>query len=318
MLLSVRMPTPIHEFFIRYVADEISTQLKAISHGEDSLAEFAAQVADGGCSRMFLREDNSERDGQDTSVVHRREPDAQFQHRDAEYPGVVLELSYAQDGKDLKKLAWDYIQYSNGDIKVVIGIDINYSNTKEARLSVWRPRYIREDGEELEILEAEGIIKSQVCHLLHGRGAEANPGKAFRAGDGSFVNSTNVLGLSLDDFATDEISTNRHFGDSTEVNISYKKLAQLLNRAEEMQESREPTQGSRGHSAKSKRKTRKRKRSSSPLDQLSSVDEAERQNQEVMAEERIDAADDDFSSGTRVESHGQQPRRSTEQNFGEA
>jgi hypothetical protein len=201
---------------------------------------------------------------QGTRVVHRREPDAQFQHRDAEYPGVVLEVSYSQDGKDLKKLAWDYIQYSNGDIKVVIGIDIKYSNTKEATLSVWRPRYIREDGEELEILEAEERIIPQVCHLLHGHGAEANLGKAFRAGDGSFDNSTNVLCLSLDDFATDEISTNRHFGDSTEVNISYKKLAQFLNRAEEMQESREPTQGSRGHSAKSKRKTRKRKRSSSP------------------------------------------------------
>jgi hypothetical protein len=56
-----------------------------------------------------------------------REPDAQFQQRDAEYPGVVLEISYSRDGKDLKKLAWDYIQYSNGDIKVVIGIDIKYS-----------------------------------------------------------------------------------------------------------------------------------------------------------------------------------------------
>jgi hypothetical protein len=185
-------------------------------------------------------------------------------------------------------------------------------------LFVWRPRYIREDGEELEILEAEVRIISQVYHLLHGHRAKANLGQAFRAGDRSFNNLTNVLCLSLDDFATDEISTNRHFGDSTEVNISYKKLAQFLNLAEEMQESREPTQGSRGHSAKSKRKTRKRKRSSSPFDQLRSADEAERQNQEAMAEERIDAADADFSSRTLVETHGQQPRRSTRQKFGEA
>jgi len=296
------MPTPVHDFFTASVADEISKQLEAISHRGDSSAEFAARIANGGCARIFLKEDNPDRDGQGTRVVHRREPDAQFQHRDAEYPGVVLEVSYSQDGKDLRKLAWDYIQYSNGDIKVVIGIDIKYSNTKEATLSVWRPRYVREDGEELEILEAEERIISQ----------------AFRAGDGSFDNSTNVLCLSLDDFATDEISTNRHFGDSTEVNISYKKLAQFLNRAEEMQQSREPTQGSRGHSAKSKRKTRKRKRSSSPFDQLRSADEAERQNQEAMAEERIDAADDDFSSGTLVETHGQQPRRSTRQKFGES
>jgi hypothetical protein len=28
---------------------------------------------------------------------------------------------------------------------------LKYGNTKEATLSVWRPRYIREDGEEIEI-----------------------------------------------------------------------------------------------------------------------------------------------------------------------
>ncbi|CZR63104.1 uncharacterized protein PAC_13001 [Phialocephala subalpina] len=74
----------------------------------------------------------------------------------------------------------------------------------------------------------------------------------------------------------------------------------------------------RGHSAKSQWKTQKRKRSSSPLDQLGSADEAERQNQEAMAEERIDAADDDFSSRTLVDTHGQQPRRSTRQKIREA
>ncbi|KAH6712479.1 hypothetical protein BKA61DRAFT_692488 [Leptodontidium sp. MPI-SDFR-AT-0119] len=133
MLLSVRMPTPVHDFFTASVADEISKQLEGISHRGDSSAEYSARIANGGCARIFLKKDNP--DG-GTRVVHRREPDAQFQHRDAEYPGVVLEVSYSQDRKDLKKLAWDYIQYSNRGIKVAIGIDIKYSNTKEATLSV--------------------------------------------------------------------------------------------------------------------------------------------------------------------------------------
>jgi len=296
------MPTLVHDFFTASVAEEISKQLEVISHRGDSSAEFAAQVANGGCARIFLKEDNLDGDDQGIRVFHRREPDAQFQHRDAEYPGVVLEISYSQDGKDLKKLAWDYIQFSNGDVKVVIGIDIKYSNTKEAALSVWRPRYIHEDGEELDILEAEETIISQ----------------PFRAADGSFDNSTNILCLSLNDFATDEISTKIDFRNSAEVNISYKKLAQFLNRAEEMQESREPMQGSRGKSAKSKRKTRKRKRSSTLFDQLRSEDEAEHLNQEIKVDERIDAADSDFSSGTLVEAHNQQPRRSTRRKFGEA
>jgi hypothetical protein len=310
------MPTPVHDFFTASVADVISKQLEVISHRGDSSAEFAAQIANGGCARIFLKEDNPDRDGQGTRVVHRREPDAQFQHRDAEYPGVVLEVSYSQDGKDLKKLAWDYIQYSNGDIKVVIGIDIKYGNTKEATVSVWRPRYIREDGEEIEILEAEETIVSQVCHSLHAHGAKANLGKTFRAGDGSFDNSTNVLCLNLADFATDEISTNRHFGNSTEVDLSYQELAQFLNRAEEMQESREPTHGSGAKSLKSKRQTRKRKRSSTPFDQLRSEDEAERQNQEAETEDRIDAKDDDFSFRTLVKAHDQEPRRSARQKLG--
>ncbi|KAH6714702.1 hypothetical protein BKA61DRAFT_605689 [Leptodontidium sp. MPI-SDFR-AT-0119] len=102
MLLSVRMPTPVHDFFTASVADEISKQLEGISRRGDSSAEYAARIASGGCARIFLKEDNP--DG-GTRVVHRREPDAQFQHQDAEYLGVVLEVSYAQDGKDLKKLA---------------------------------------------------------------------------------------------------------------------------------------------------------------------------------------------------------------------
>jgi hypothetical protein len=91
-------------------------------------------------------------------------------------------------------------------------------------LFVWRPRYIREDGEELD-LEAEVRIISQVYHLLYGHRAKANLGQVFRAGDRSFNDLTNVLCLSLDDFATDKISTNIYFGDLTKVDISYKKLA---------------------------------------------------------------------------------------------
>ena len=53
--------------------------------------------------------------------------------------GVVVEISYMQNRKDLAKLAWDYITYSYGDIKMVIGLDLQY-DTKEATVAVWRPR----------------------------------------------------------------------------------------------------------------------------------------------------------------------------------
>ena len=104
---------------------------------------------------------------------------------------------------------------------MAIGIDIKYGDTKEATLSVRRPRYVREDGEGIDVLEAEETIISHVCYSLRAHEAKANLGKAFRAGDGSFVNSINVLCLNLADFATDEMLTNMHFGNSTEVKISY-------------------------------------------------------------------------------------------------
>lgn len=162
-LLSIRMPTPVHDFFAASVADEIKRQLRIISDGSGSSSEFAAQICNGGSARLYLLEADADEHDRYTKPPHRREPDAQFQHRDAKYPGVVLEVSYSQDGKDLRKLARDYIQYSNGDIKVVIGINLEYRSSREATLSVWHPRYIHEDGEEWDILDVEETITSQVA-----------------------------------------------------------------------------------------------------------------------------------------------------------
>jgi hypothetical protein len=76
---------------------------------------------------------------------------------------VVIEISYTQNRKDLSKLAWDYITYSNGDIKMVVGLDIRY-DTKEATVAVWRPWYIHEEGEELDILKAKTIVDHEVFY----------------------------------------------------------------------------------------------------------------------------------------------------------
>lgn len=162
-LIRFRMPTPVHEFFAVSVANEICEHLRQIASNKNAAGEFASRIANGGSSRMILKDGGSE----DTKlpVYPQREPDAQFQHPDALYPGVVLEISYAQRGSDLKKLARDYIMHSNGNIRVVIGIDINYGDTEESTLSLWRPSYIKEEGEELDTLEMIQEIKNQVICL---------------------------------------------------------------------------------------------------------------------------------------------------------
>ncbi|KAK5656231.1 hypothetical protein OQA88_4992 [Cercophora sp. LCS_1] len=187
-LLTIRMPSPVHEFFTTLLTNEIRDQLKRITERECSAGEFAAMIEDGRSSRIFLREDISDESPGAAEHVVRREPDGQFQHCHAAYPGVVLEVSYSQDGKDLKKLASDYILRSNGDIKTVIGIDINYGN--ESTVSLWRPNYIEEEGEEFDILEVKGEILYQ----------------PFRSSGGSPAGYDECLELRLSDFASDEIS----------------------------------------------------------------------------------------------------------------
>lgn len=70
-----------------------------------------------------------------------------------------------EDGKDLQKAAQDYILYSNGDIKLVIGIDINYGGRKST-VSLWRPPYTRRDDEEYEVLEARQDIAYKVRRVF--------------------------------------------------------------------------------------------------------------------------------------------------------
>jgi hypothetical protein len=155
------MPSPIHDFFVASVAGEISKQLQTIIDEGGPTSEFAALITNGGCSRILLRADNSEGNQSAASNIRlQRQPDAQFQHCSAAYPGVVLEVSYSRNGK-LEKLAWEYIMKSNGNIKVVIGINIKYDG-KVSTVSLWRPAYLQEEGEEFDILEVDQVIKSEV------------------------------------------------------------------------------------------------------------------------------------------------------------
>jgi hypothetical protein len=279
------MPTPVHEFFAVSVANEICDHLREVASNNNATGEFAARIANGGSSRMILKDGDTK-----LPVYPQREPDAQFQHPDALYPGVVVEISYAQKGSDLRKLAWDYIMHSNGNIKVVIGIDINYGDTKESTLSLWRSSYIKEEGEELDILEMSQEIKNQVTVFffffhLH-PGLTANQSQSFRAQDGSLVNQRESVRFKLSDFAPDQLSAEFQ---SIEICIKYEKLAELLNRAEQMHQARELRPG-----IKSERQTRKRKLSSSPADEIKTDDEAKYYLAENKAEASSTAYDVDF------------------------
>lgn len=102
------------------------------------------------------------------------------------------------------------------------------------------------------------------------------------------MNQAQVFRLTLNDFATDELCG---VLEPVELFITYGRLAELLDQAEEIQRAREHGPGS---GIRSSRKTRRRKRDSSSPDLLLSEDETQFRLEEQVATERADASDNEF------------------------
>jgi hypothetical protein len=144
------MPSVLHEAITSSIVKEILHQLNLITGGKDTSANFAREIEHGGSAHIDFAD----------SEYGRHEPDALFRHSRAQYPGVIIEVSYSQKRMDLARLADDYILGSDGNIRVVIGLDINYRG-KMATLSIWRPRIVS-NGNEDEELVAERTVIDQV------------------------------------------------------------------------------------------------------------------------------------------------------------
>ncbi|KAI4599652.1 hypothetical protein KJ359_001749, partial [Pestalotiopsis sp. 9143b] len=159
--LTIRMPSPVHDFFATLLAQEITDFLRRVSARQDATGQFAASIFNGGSSRIVLQDDLPSSDELPSRAPKlQRQPDAQFQHRDAAYPGVVLEISYSQNGNELDKLAWDYILSSNGDIRAVIGVDISYGGVHPSTVSLWRA-IISSDAGGASVLDVKREITNQ-------------------------------------------------------------------------------------------------------------------------------------------------------------
>lgn len=147
--LVLRMPGTLHETFIADVVEEIRVQLKSV---EGASADFAKQIRSRGSASIKFADQG----------YGKHDPDMQFQHLKAQYPGVVIEVSHSQKRKDLARLADDYILGSDSDIRVVVGLDIEYKTNKKATISVWRPSIVSNEAGEKELV-AQQIVVNQVC-----------------------------------------------------------------------------------------------------------------------------------------------------------
>jgi len=147
------MPGGVHETFLEEVLQDLKQQLTSIA-GRRSRpsAEHAQKIKAGRSRRITPR--NPE--------YGSHEPDDQFRYPNTLYPCVVIEISHSQKREMLSHLADDYILGSDGKIRVVICLDIEYRGSKKATLSVWRARIERNNLGE-EYLDAVQVVTDQVC-----------------------------------------------------------------------------------------------------------------------------------------------------------
>ncbi|TVY90308.1 hypothetical protein LAWI1_G003603 [Lachnellula willkommii] len=269
--LTLRMPTFLHEKFIASIVEEIYTQLKLI---QGKAAEFAKEISTIGLASIeFADQDYGKHD-----------PDAQFQHSKAQYPGVVIEVSYSQKRKDLARLADDYILGSDGDIRAVVGLDIEYKASKKATLSVWRPSIVTNEAGEKELVAAQTV--SNECSY-------ANIEWVFRNCNGTpNASRTKGLELRLRDFTTEELAdSDGRLRDP--IWISAHTLCACLEGAEN---TASIVKQKAGVVRSTKPWVRKRRRESTPPEELKHKDEKRFRAHETRAED--DAAKDDSSYKT--------------------
>ncbi|KAH8648714.1 hypothetical protein BGZ60DRAFT_534855 [Tricladium varicosporioides] len=208
--LTLRIPSYLHEVFLASVVEEIQSKLRAFTSTESRSKAFAEKVKHYGSCRLDLQSGNN-----DSQVIIRREPDAMFNHCDAHWPGVIIEVSYSQKTKAIPHLADDYILETNGSVRVVIGLDIDYK-TKKGTISMWRPGYVKNKQGELE-LEATQTLYNQIF-----RDESGDPNPSPDAG----------LRLELKDFAPEDLAE----GILDFFLIDSAKLCQFLNEAEQAEQ----------------------------------------------------------------------------------
>ena len=107
---------------------EIEAQLKTIACGAGPLADFAQQVDHNGSERLTFSIPKVGEEGVDT---FQHKPDAVFEHVDAQYPGIVIKVSFTQKKKDLARLADSYMLGSDWNIRVVVRLDIEYKTSSK-------------------------------------------------------------------------------------------------------------------------------------------------------------------------------------------
>lgn len=241
-LFVLRMPSVLHEEFKSSIVDDIVQQLRSIAKEKGPASEFARRIKHGGSATITFSD----------SEYGRHEPDDLFRYYQAQFPNVILEVSYSQKRRDLARLADKYILGSDGNIRVVIGIDIDYKD-KSATLSMWRSRL------QVNIADEEELVAHRTLS-----------NQEFRTANGE-VSSQTGLRLQLEDFVPSAILPKGTKLDK-DIFISSADLCAYLREAEHVEST--VKQGV-GFAEPLKPGVKKRPLSSSSIEELNTDDESQ-------------------------------------------
>lgn len=243
--LIIRMSTTLHDTFASKLVTEIKKRLESLAKNQIQTRDFIKKISSVSGAIHF------EEEGKKFKHV----PDIRFHHEDAAWPGVVIEVSYSQKRKGLVDLAENYILASDGGIRVVVGIDLEYKKSKEASISIWRLKISPGD---------DGQPKGEVIQELDN--------ELFRDAEGNSILPSSGLELPLDNFAVQELSDRVP---NSSVTIDSETLCALLAEAEKWNGKSTLLQGVKPARIKSKYRQR------TPEEQLTLSDE-----EKVIEEER--------------------------------
>ncbi|KAG9246897.1 hypothetical protein BJ878DRAFT_532941 [Calycina marina] len=228
-LYVLRMPSSLHESLGSYITQELLRELCIIAQGRSPSAVFAGNIENSASAEISF---------EDTEYGS-HQPDASFQHFKAQYPGVILELS-----------SHEYILGSDADIRVVIGIDVEYKGSKKASVSIWRPHIEVNDAGERELCVVQTVTD-----------------QLFRDDVGNLVlDSQASLQLRLEDFGTEAFAVDFP-GLTGDIQISAEQLFAFLERAEAKAKR---VKNGEGLVRSVKPWVRKRRRDSTPPEQIAS------------------------------------------------
>jgi hypothetical protein len=163
-----RRPTVLHSCFMSFVVQEIAKRLDDIAkNGDLASSTFAQKIRGMGSARIDLLGSED----QEGKPKMRRNPDFSFQHQEARWAGVVLELSHPMKRRAVPHLADDYLLETYGDIRILVGIDLD-TDTKRGCISTWQPLFKRNDQGVIIELEAALVRDGEVFRDKYGN---ANP-----------------------------------------------------------------------------------------------------------------------------------------------